>query len=122
MVNCVLTLQLPTLHSPIGSSPDKFAFLNITILKALMNCSTDDQRYISLNGAVHGRTVEGNSANTTISLQFNYDPSGAPIEVNVLATNAVPEFSLASFAASLMLATLAVALVGKTALSRKRKT
>lgn len=116
--------------SPDYSTADNTGsgFLNVTIPTALMNCSTLDQWYVTLNSGsgpvLQPRTVTANSTYTMISISsFTY---GSETEaVQILSTAAVPEFASAFssmlLATVLVLATFAAALFSITMRSHKRE-
>jgi hypothetical protein len=104
-------------------------FLNVTIPTSLMNCSTTDQWYVTMNSGsgpvLQTPNVYPNSTYTTISISsFTYGSSGTEA-VQILSTEIIPEFaSLFSsmlLATVLVLATFAAALFSITMRSRRRK-
>ena len=73
------------------SSPDfpgSAGFFSVTIPNALMNCTSPDQWYVTLNGVVQAlRSILTNSTYTVVSLDFTY--SSSTIEaIQILSTNA----------------------------------
>ncbi len=110
-------------------SPDSLSgaagFFNVTIPNALMNCSSTDQWYVTLNGADQSsRNVNTNTTYTVISLEFTYSPETTEA-VQIWSINAIPEFasmfSSVLLATVLVLATFAAALFSITMRSHKRK-
>jgi len=97
-------------------------FFNVTVPNDLMNCTNDNEWMVRLNGAAQASRIitHPDSTHTVISLDFTYG-SSAIETVQILSTNAVPEFSSVFLATLLVLATIAAALFGKATWSYKRK-
>jgi len=101
-----------TIYSPdcLAASNTGTGFLNVTIPNDLMNCSTADQWYVTLNSGsgpvLQTPTITTNSTYTMIYIpQFTYG-SDSTEAVQILSTQAVPEF--ASTFSSMLLATVLV--------------
>lgn len=98
-----------------------FGFINVTIPKTLMDCTTGNEWVLYVNGGLEGgRTVASNSTHTSIYREFTYPPSKI-VAAQILSTIVVPEFSSVFFATLLVLATFAAAIFGSATWSYKRK-
>jgi hypothetical protein len=106
----------------ISTTVAKYGFCNVTIPKTLMSCATLSNWVVKINGAspLSFPTPTANATHTFIYFTYN-QPSSKPYTLNVqiISTSAVPEFSAATTLPLLMIISLIAVILGKLRWSKK---